>query len=295
MYNTISVRQENQAIELLQSLGMNHLEAEVYTLLLQQAESVTAYRVGKALGRPTANVYKAIDTLARKGAVIVDEGSTRLCRPSPPAEFLGQLQKSLQEKTEQVADVLSNLAREPQDEGVYHLRSAPLVLERCRAMLARSEKIAVVDAFPEALNAVLPTIREALARGVRVYVQTYEPAAIPGAKVVHAYQSEEVLAHWKCQQLNVVADSQEVLLALLHADLSEVYQAVWTSSLYLSCAMHIGLMREHAFHTIAAFKDRADFPAELRQLLDQQPFFHAATVPGQRKLFARFGVIRETQ
>ncbi len=295
MYNTISVRQENQAIELLQSLGMNHLEAEVYTLLLQQAESVTAYRVGKALGRPTANVYKAIDTLARKGAVIVDEGSTRLCRPSAPAEFLGQLQKNLQEKTEQVVDVLSNLAREPQDEGVYHLRSAPLVLERCRAMLARSEKIAVVDAFPEALNAVLPTIREALARGVRVYVQTYQPATIPGAEVVHAYQSEEVLAHWKCQQLNVVADSQEVLLALLHADLSEVYQAVWTSSLYLSCAMHIGLMREHAFHTIAAFKDRADFPAELRQLLDQQPFFHAATVPGQQKLFARFGVIRETQ
>ncbi len=295
MYNTIDVRHENQAINLLQSLGMNRLEAEVYTFLLQQGEPVTAYRVGKALGSPTANVYKAVDTLARKGAVIVDEGSTRLCRPSPPAEFLGQLRRGLQEETEQAADVLSSLAREPQDDGIYHLQSAPLVLERCRAMLARAEKITVVDAFPGALNAVLPAIRETLARGVRVYVQTYEPASIAGAEVAQAYQGEAVLAHWKCQQLNVVADSQEVLLALLHADLSEVYQAVWTSSLYLSCAMHIGLMREHAFHAIAALKDRADFPAELRQLLDQQPFFHAATVPGQQKLFARFGVIRETQ
>ena len=273
---------------------MNQLEAEVVALLLQQGEPVTGYRVGKALGRPTANVYKAIDTLVRKGAVIVDEGSTRLCRPSPPAEFLGQLQKSLQEKTERVADVLSSLVREPQDEGIYHLQSAPLVLERCRAMLARSDKIAVVDAFPQALNAVLPAVREAVARRVRVYVQTYEPISIAGAEVVHAYQSEEVLAHWKCQQLNVVTDSQEVLLALLHADLSEVYQAVWTSSLYVSCAMHIGLVREHAFHTFAAFKGRPDFPADLRQLLDQQPFFHTATAPGQQKLFERFGVIRET-
>ena len=157
-------------------------------------------------------------------------------------------------------------------------------------MLTRAEKIAVVDAFPVALDAVLPAILAAIDRGVHIYVQLYQTCAIPGAEVVHAYQSEQVLAHWRCQQLNVIVDGQEVLLALLHADLSDVYQAVWTRSLYLSCAMHVGLMREHVFHTIAAFKDRPDFPAELRQLLDQQPFFHDATVPGQQRLFERFGV-----
>ncbi len=286
---------EDSAVELLQSLGLNHLEAEVYTWLISQADAVTAYRVGKALGRPTANVYKAIDALARKGAVVIDEGSTRLCRPTPPAEFLGQLQESLLERTKLAADVLSNLGGAPQDEGIYHIQSASLVLERCRAMLARCEKIAVVDAFPAALTVVLPAVREAIKRGVQVYVQIYEACTIPGAHVAHAYQSDEVLSHWRCQQLNVVTDGTEVLLALLHADLSDVYQAVWTASLYLTCAMHVGLMREHMFHTIAAHVDRTDFPAELRQLLDEQPLFHAATVPGQQRLFARFGVVGEAR
>jgi HTH-type transcriptional regulator, sugar sensing transcriptional regulator len=288
------MNQNKKAIELLHSLGLNRLEAEVYTFLLEQPEPVTAYRAGRALGRPTANVYKAIEALARKGAVVIDEGSTRLCRPSPPAEFLGQIEKNLKRRTQQAADLLSHVDKTTHDDGIYHIHAAPLVLERCHAMLARSEKIVVVDAFPAALKAVLPSIHEAVARKVEVYVQTYTACSIPGAHVVLSHQSEEILAHWKSQQLNVVTDSQEVLLALLHDDLSGVYQAVWTSGLYLSCAMHVGLIREHTFHAIAAFKERPDFPEELLRLIDRQPFFHTATVPGQQKLFARFGVINET-
>ena len=82
------MNQNKKAIELLHSLGLNRLEAEVYTFLLEQPEPVTAYRAGRALGRPTANVYKAIEALARKGAVVIDEGSTRLCRPSPPSDSI---------------------------------------------------------------------------------------------------------------------------------------------------------------------------------------------------------------
>lgn len=284
---------QGQAAELLRSLGMNNLEAEVYTYLLQRGESVTGYRIGKALGRPTANVYKAIDALARKGAVLVDEGTTRLCRPSPPVEFLGQLESSLLERTKQAAELLSHLGAPSVDEGIYHLQSAPLVLERCRAMLGRCERIAVVDAFPVALEAVLPAVHQAIKRGAQVYVQVYQACSIPGAHIAHAYQSEEILAHWISQQLNVVVDSQEVLLALLHADVSDVFQAVWTSSLYLSCAIHVGLMREHVFHRIAGLRNQPGFPAEVRELLDQQAFFHSATAPGQQKLLARFAVTQE--
>lgn len=287
-YYTASMNADGQAAEILRSLGLNNLEAEVYAFLLRQDEPMTAYRVGKELGRPTANVYKAIDALARKGAAVVDQGDTRLCRPAPPAEFLGQYERSLLEKTRQAGGVLTQLGPASADEGIYHLHSAPLVLERCRAMLERCQQIAVVDAFPAALGAVLSAVEAAIQRGVQVYLQTYERVSIRGARVALAYQSDRILAHWTSQQLNVVADGQEVLLALLHADLSDVYQAVWTSSLYLACSVHVGLMREHVFHRIAALRDRKDFPADICRLIDEQPFFHAATVPGQRKLFARF-------
>lgn len=59
--------EKSKAIELLRQLGLNQLEAEVYAFLLPN-EPMTAYAIGTALGKPTANVYKAIEHLARLGA-----------------------------------------------------------------------------------------------------------------------------------------------------------------------------------------------------------------------------------
>ena len=280
-------------IELLQTLGLNHLEAEVYALLLAHDEPITAYRIGQTLGKPTANVYKAIAALSRKGAVIVVEGEPRLCRPVPLEEFLGHLEHTYLQTTKQVATQLAHLREPAPDERIYQLQSVPLVLERCRLMLARAKRVAVIDAFPKAMDAVKPAAEEAIARGVDVHAQVYEPTTIAGAHTVQAYQSERILKHWSSQQLNCVIDGQEVLLALLHDDLSEVYQAVWTASPFLACMLHAGLLREHFFHDIATLDGQDGFPAALRALLERHPSFHTADVPGQKLLFARLGVKQE--
>lgn len=81
---------QEKCIALLRDLGLNQLEAEIYTFLLPN-EPMTAYRVGKAIGRPTANVYKSIENLARFGAVLVEEGTNRVCRAVPVEEFIRQI------------------------------------------------------------------------------------------------------------------------------------------------------------------------------------------------------------
>lgn len=291
MYHTESGMSD--PIELLGALGLNRLEAEVYTLLLAGEEPITAYRIGKTLGKPTANVYKAIEALASKGAVIVDVGEPRLCRPIPVGEFCGQLEKTYLRTTRQAAKRLSRLGHPAPDERIYQLRSVPLVLERCRQMLGRAERIAVIDAFPRSAQAVRSAIEEAVGRGVDVYVQVYEPTAITGARVVQAHQSDRILGHWKSQQLNCVVDGREVLLALMHDDLSQVYQAVWTASLFLACVIHAGLMREHFFHDVAALQDKKDVASGLEGLLERHPAFHTADIPGQELLFSQLGVNKE--
>lgn len=282
-----------ESIGMLQKLGLNLLEAEVYTHLLTQDEPVTAYRIGKTLGRPTANVYKAIEALARKGAVVLDLGEPRLCRAVPVEEFLSQLEASFHQTTKQAARYFSNLRHPLPDERIYQLQSVSLILERFRLMLAGAHQIAAVDAFPRVMEMILPDIGETASRGVDVYVLGYEPVNIPGAHVVQAFQSGPILDHWKSQQLNCVVDGQELLLALIHNDLSKVYQAVWTRSLFIACMMHAGLMREHFFHEIAALKDRDDFPKPFHTLLEQHPGFHTIEIPGQKLLFSRLGVNKE--
>jgi sugar-specific transcriptional regulator TrmB len=278
------------SIELLQGLGLNLLEAEVYTHLLTQDEPVTAYRTGKVLGKPTANVYKAIEALARKGAVVLEFGEPRLCRAVPPEEFLTQLEASFQQTTRRAAELLSDSRHHFPDERIYQLESASLVFERLRLMLESAERIAAVDIFPKAMEVVRPAIEKAAARGVKVYVQGYESQEIPGAHFVQAFQSASILAHWRSQQLNCVVDGREVLLALIRNDLTGVHQAIWTKNLFIACVVHAGLMREHFFHEIAALKGREDLPGSVHALLEEHPGFHTTDIPGQRILFSRLGV-----
>ena len=72
----------------LVALGFTALEAEIYSLLLEEEAPATGYRVAQALRKPASNIYKALESLESKGAVMVDEGESRLCRPIPPEELL---------------------------------------------------------------------------------------------------------------------------------------------------------------------------------------------------------------
>ncbi len=279
-------------IESLSRIGLNQLEAEVYTLLLPQ-EPMTAYRIGKLLGKPTANVYKAIDSLESKGAVIVEEGNNRICRAVPISEFLKHLEQDFLKKTKQAARSLSHLKVKRYDERIYKLQSISHIFSRCTRMLDRCKAIAVIDAFPKPLEAIQGALLKAIKRGVEIFVQAYEPVDIPGARLVIPPQSDLVLKYWSSQQLNVVTDGKEHILALFDQGLSEIYHATWSRNLYLSCILHAGLMHEHNIHRIRAVQESKKMPEKVREILSKQKFFHNSNIPGQKELFSRYSVSKE--
>jgi HTH-type transcriptional regulator, sugar sensing transcriptional regulator len=280
---------DDAALRQLLEIGFSHLEAEVYVFLLAN-KPATAYGIGKRLGRPTANVYKAVDALSRRGAVLIEEGDNRLCRAVPAGEFLDQVDRAFHSKTKEAARTLGKLERQTEDERVYRLESAPQLFERCRNMLEeRCERFAVIDAFPRALHAILPSIQAAIARGVTVYVEAYESIRIKGAHVVVAAGlGEQVLEQWRSQQLNVVVDGRECLTALLDTGMTEVYQGLWTNSRYLSCLMHSGRLAEHTLvrlRNAAAAESSGD---GLRSILASHPFLLHSDVPGHTEMLARY-------
>lgn len=280
----------------LVSLGLNRLEAEVYEHLLA-SEPMTGYAVGKAIGRPTANVYKAVEALAGMGAVLLEDGGNRLCRAVPAAEFLAHRRQALLDDVERAAAALVRTQREETDQAIYQIRSAPLVLERARAMLARCTRVAVVDAFPGPLRKIEAALGEAAGRGVHVYLLAYEHVALPGVHVVRMPQpvADDVLRFWASQQLNIATDGQEVMVALFDQGLDRVHQAVWSASLYLASILHAGMMKEHTLHEIASVQHEEDAAERVRAILARQSYFHNSDVPGQRKLLARLGAAGEMQ
>lgn len=231
-----TIRNDN-ALGALQSLGFSEIEALVYAFLAS-GEPATGYRVSHAIGKPTANTYKAIAGLVQKGAVQVDEGGSRLVRAVPPDELLAGLERRAQQQREAARAALASLNRDDDDDRVYTLRDRDQVLERARAMLARARAMVLGDLFPGPLTALAADLAAAAARGVRVVVKGYAPATVAGVEVVVAEDGDRALAAWPGQQLSLVVDADEHLLAMFDPALTTVRQAVWSRSAFLSCLHH---------------------------------------------------------
>lgn len=224
-------------------LGFTELEAEVYTTLLQNSV-MTGYAVAQSIGKQAANIYKAIESLQNKGAVIVDEGANRLCRAVPADELLSRLEREFLECKQSTADSLAKIQNNDTDDRVYQLRAREQVLERCRKMLRECRQIALLDIFPVPFAELKTEVESCIKRGVEVLIKVYEPVEITGAEIFLDSFNQEVKNRWQGQWLNIVTDAREHLLAFLTLDGQDVHQAVWSSSAYLSCVYHSSIGSE---------------------------------------------------
>jgi sugar-specific transcriptional regulator TrmB len=272
----------------LTDLGFNDLEAEVYLALLG-SKPATAYAIARQIGKATANTYKAIESLARRGAVLVEDGDHRLCRAVPVREFIAHVQQSFTERTRAAEEALSRLQTETHDERVYKVESVAQLMERCRHMIVeRAERMITVDAFPNTLARIAGDLTTAASRGIEVNVLAYVPITIPGANVVVSPRGREAAGYWNSQQLNVVIDGRETLLALFDNEITRIHQAHWSNSLYLSCLIHAGITCEQTVHKLSEARAQGSSMSVVDEILSRHRFFLNSNVPGQKELTARF-------
>ena len=275
--------------ELLLAVGLNDLEAEVYLTLLNE-NFLTGYKIGKKIGKPTANVYKAIASLARKGALVLEDNQKGLCRAVAANEFFAAAEAGLKRKTQEAQLAFAAAPPEGYDEKSYQLQSVDLTLEKCRQLLRQCTTIVVIDAFPKSLAALLPDIQEALKRGVEVYVQAYEPLDLPGANLVIPGSSPYVLQYWQSQQLNLVVDGKEYVLALFNEKLTEVYQATWSRNLYLACMYHIGFNNEFTINLIQEAMLKPNAQELIGNILARKSRLSSNYIPGMEELLKRYAL-----
>ncbi len=124
-----------QAAQALESLGFSEIESLIYCFLLKESPA-TGYRISHAIGKPTANTYKAIVALAQRGAIVIDDAENRLCRAVPPAELLDRLDRDFGNRRRQAEGQLAKIRPASNDDRVYQLSDVDQVLERARTMLA---------------------------------------------------------------------------------------------------------------------------------------------------------------
>ncbi|MCI0587232.1 MAG: TrmB family transcriptional regulator [Planctomycetes bacterium] len=280
-----SVPRSSRGLAALHDLGFTEIETLVYACLLRESPA-TGYRISHAIGRPTPNTYKAIGSLAQKGAVVVDDGGSRLCRAVPPDELLTALERRFQERKARARGALEALKPVSGDDRVWQLSTVDQVLERARAMLLRTRRMALLDVFPGPFAALRAEIERA-ARKARVVAKVYAPGTAGDARLVESPDAARVLAVWPGHQLTLVRDAEEHLLALLTPDMSGVHQAVWSNSTFLSCMHHnhvaseIGLTESSAAPLVAEISLTRSGVSGLRTLLER--FGPAAATEAPKK------------
>jgi sugar-specific transcriptional regulator TrmB len=229
----------------LQALGFSEIEALVYCYLLTNAPA-TGYRVSRGIGKPVANTYKAIADLKNRGVLAISSDDNKIATPVSPEELLGRLDGEFHRQREAAAVELAKLSREPEDEHVYRLSTMQQVLDRAQDMMGRAQEIILVDAFPAFWNHLRPLAIRALARGVKVLAKLYIEDDVVGIHAFRPNDAPRILAMWPGHQLNLVVDALEHLIALGSRDMSQIHQAIWSNSVFISCTQYNHLWCEFA-------------------------------------------------
>lgn len=227
----------------LAALGFTDIEAAIYCELLRGMPS-TGYRLAKAIGKAPANTYQALAGLAAKGAVMVDDGETKVYRATPSAELLSGLQQAFDASRWRAQAALEALHADAEDDRIYQLKTPDQIYRRAEAMIDGARDILLFDLFPEPLAMLQAALLKAHARGVMVAGLAYGAAPSLPFPTVVANSSDIVAERWPGLQLSLVADAREHLVALLSADGLSARHGVWSDSVYLACLKHSALATE---------------------------------------------------
>lgn len=227
------------ASQILTPFGFTSLESEIYAFLLKESPA-TGYRVAQALSKAAANTYKAIESLQQKGAVLVDEGTSRLCRAVPSDELLARLTRDFEWKRAAAELMLARLSSTDNDERIYSLRSRAQVIERARHMIGAAESVVVMSCASHVAHQLRDNLAAAAKRRVDVIIASSNAVGVEGVQAAVSRSSHPL------DEVRLVTDGMEFLSCLFSKGSEEVAQAVWSKSPYLATSCHRGLAAELA-------------------------------------------------
>lgn len=222
----------------LTAFGFNRLESTVYCELLRQSPA-TGYRLGQRLGRAPSNIYQALKALMQKGA-IVESGTADATSyvPVPPEQLFAGLRQSFTTQTDVALEALRHVHRPPTAEVLSQLRTAQQVIERARSMIDGARHTVIFDMVPDLLDLLAPEMNAARARGIEPVGIAYREADAGPTMPFKGEPAGSVRKRWPGLGIIVVTDATEQLVAQVSADMTQVLNAIYSDSAFLSCIMH---------------------------------------------------------
>jgi predicted DNA-binding transcriptional regulator len=268
---------DRNLIDTLRRLGFSDLEALIYLDLLRHPSS-TGYRIGRSISKPHANVYQSLVALEQKGAVLFEEGETRIYSAVTPAELIDHLRVRYERECAAAEHELKALEVTPVEEDrFFRLTSRDQVYARARAMLRAAEETVLVELFPSCSKELKEDLEQAVERGrIVAGIVMDEEHLVEGSRIIVSKMAPQTLRLWPGDQLTLVIDAREFLLALFDRETGQVKRAVSVSSPYVATLFNNGIVADVIMHNLHSHEEIGSpnkrvfgqFPPGLREFLE---------------------------
>lgn len=160
---------ENISVD-LKKLGFTEYEAKVYVQLLGMPPS-TAYEISKQAGVPRPNTYSALDSLARRGAVLPVRENPTCYVAANPRQLLDGISRQTNSLCAALTERLEAVTPRTDDHYVWSLRGDHAVHEHIDVLIGRSNETVWIKAADHVLRRHADQLRAAAVdRGVRLLI-----------------------------------------------------------------------------------------------------------------------------
>jgi len=187
-------------VELLKQFNLTRQEALIYLTLLSEG-ALNGYEVAKITGISRSNTYTSLAALVEKGGAFAIEETAIRYTPVPLEEFCdNRIRRLLDTKKE----LLRNIPEiKDEVEGYITIKGEIHILDKLRNMILNAEQRIYLSVSGPVLEQILPDIKNAAEKGLKIVIITNVPFQLNGATV---YTTKEPLP-----QIRLIADSSNVL------------------------------------------------------------------------------------
>ncbi|MFC1648917.1 TrmB family transcriptional regulator [Nanoarchaeota archaeon] len=235
---------ENKTLKKIKDLGLNSYEAKIWTALLSRGVS-TAGEISDIANVPRSRSYDVLESLEKKGFIIMKVGKPIQYIAVPPDEVLERVKKAVQIDAEQKVEILvefenSNLLtdlRSLHTEGIEsvdpteiagYIKTRANIQDQMSSLLKNARKSAYINTTSEGLNevqAISRSINKAVRNNVSIKISS------PGNININGCEIKSTILQGRF----MIVDSEKVLFWITSEATHPSYEtAIWVESQVLA-------------------------------------------------------------
>lgn len=199
------------SFEFLEKLGFSSNEAKVYGTLIKH-KVLNGYEIAKLSGVARSLVYEVINRLIAKGAVIRIDGEPNFYKPIEYQDLIRSIKEENEKNIACAERELQQLETENADvDYVMNIVGEEKYVAKAKELIDSAQAEISLSIWQESFEVLRSNIENAISRGVKVYIFTFESISVAGA-TVYSYNINDVSTLFPYRRTTIIIDGGECLV-----------------------------------------------------------------------------------